>query len=394
MRIWSKNTARAALVAAGCMALGAGFLPAASASAHGGGMKSNGMFSVLGGNQVAAPISVPVDVSGNSIAAIGAAQAASKGGSKVVNRGVGGGGMETSGMFSILGGNQLFAPISVPVDVCGNAIAIVGLSKAQCKGGASVVNGGGHHHKGKHHHKGGTYGRSSARDAGFGGGFPDMGRSWNDVGRGWKDDAFMKTSGMFSILGGNQIYAPISAPINVCGNAVAVVGLAKAWCQGGAKVVNKGGRGGPKMKTSGMFSIGGGNQVFLPVSVPINVCGNSVAVVGLAQAFCKGGASVVNGGHDPKEPVKHAPKWPHKKPHKKHKPRKHRPASGHHKLPSTSRSTTPRPAVRPGLPVVGDLMRAAPSKAGPQAALQRGIAQGLAQGLRGLPIGVNAPVAR
>ncbi|MFD0539624.1 chaplin family protein [Actinomadura luteofluorescens] len=32
----------------------------------------------------------------------------------------------------------MFAPISIPVNVCGNAIAVAGLSRAQCKGGASV----------------------------------------------------------------------------------------------------------------------------------------------------------------------------------------------------------------------------------------------------------------
>ncbi|MFG2087934.1 MULTISPECIES: chaplin family protein [unclassified Spirillospora] len=45
---------------------------------------------------------------------------------------------ETSGNGSILGGNQIIAPISVPVNVCGNAVAVIGLASAQCKGGASV----------------------------------------------------------------------------------------------------------------------------------------------------------------------------------------------------------------------------------------------------------------
>ncbi|MEV5828784.1 chaplin family protein [Spirillospora sp. NPDC052242] len=45
-----------------------------------------------------------------------------------------------------------------------------------------------------------------------------------------------KTSGNFSILGGNQVFAPISVPVNVCGNAVAVVGIAGAGCKGGAEV--------------------------------------------------------------------------------------------------------------------------------------------------------------
>jgi small secreted domain DUF320 len=45
------------------------------------------------------------------------------------------------------------------------------------------------------------------------------------------------TSGDHSLLGGNQVIAPISIPINICGNAVAVLGRAGAGCVGGAKVV-------------------------------------------------------------------------------------------------------------------------------------------------------------
>ncbi|MEV0586915.1 chaplin family protein [Nonomuraea sp. NPDC050310] len=42
------------------------------------------------------------------------------------------------------------------------------------------------------------------------------------------------TSGDSGILSGNQIFAPITAPINVCGNAVGLFGVAIAGCQGGA----------------------------------------------------------------------------------------------------------------------------------------------------------------
>ncbi|TMR03083.1 DUF320 domain-containing protein [Actinomadura soli] len=47
-------------------------------------------------------------------------------------------------------------------------------------------------------------------------------------------------------------------------------------------------------KTSGNFSILGGTQVIAPISIPVNVCGNAIAVIGHAQAGCKGGASVKN----------------------------------------------------------------------------------------------------
>jgi small secreted domain DUF320 len=47
--------------------------------------------------------------------------------------------------------------------------------------------------------------------------------------------------------------------------------------------------------TSGSHSVLGGNQVVVPISIPINVCGNAVAVVGIAGAGCKGGAAVGTG---------------------------------------------------------------------------------------------------
>ena len=83
------------------------------------------------------------------------------------------------------------------------------------------------------------------------------------------------TSGNNSIGGGNQVSIPISIPVNVCGNAVALLGGSFAFCEGGASV-SHGSGGGASSTTSGNQSILGGNQVKAPVSVPVNVCGNAV----------------------------------------------------------------------------------------------------------------------
>jgi hypothetical protein len=58
-------------------------------------------------------------------------------------------GIDTNGDGGILSGNQILVPVSIPVDVCGNAIAIIGRSRAQCRGGASVGSMQPHH--GYHH---------------------------------------------------------------------------------------------------------------------------------------------------------------------------------------------------------------------------------------------------
>jgi len=51
--------------------------------------------------------------------------------------------IHTSGAGGVLSGNQVVAPISIPISVCGNAVAVLGIAGAGCKGGASV---GGHGH--------------------------------------------------------------------------------------------------------------------------------------------------------------------------------------------------------------------------------------------------------
>lgn len=45
------------------------------------------------------------------------------------------------------------------------------------------------------------------------------------------------TSANGSVLSGNQVIIPITAPVNVCGNAIAILGVAKAGCEGGASVL-------------------------------------------------------------------------------------------------------------------------------------------------------------
>ena len=268
MRMWAKSTSRAALVAAGALAMGAAFGSTANAGAFtGGGYDHDG---------------------------------------KVT--------MTSSDNFGVLNGTQVYAPISIPIDVCGNAIAVAGLSRAQCEGGAKVSS----HRDGHAAHHG--YRTPGAWDDGGYGGHGGHGK-----------DVEMTSSGNFGVLNGTQVYAPISVPVNVCGNSVAALGLAQAQCKGGAAVKRSTDRK-VDMTSSGNFGILNGTQAYLPISIPVNVCGNAVGVLGLAQAQCKGGATVGDDGHHDMPPTLRTPK--HKKPYK---PSKHRPAAKHTKLPSTLR---------------------------------------------------------
>lgn len=240
MRTWAKGTSRAAVLAAGLVVLGVGAVPA---NAFADTTDGNG--SVLGGNQLNAPVTAPVDVSGNGASILGESFAASGGGAKV--RRPGGAGQQTSGAFGVGSGNQVNAPVAVPVNVCGNGAAVIGKAVAGCQGGAKVADGGG--------------------------------------GDG------QTTDGTGGVASGNQVNAPVSVPVNVCGNAVAIIGAAGAGCEGGSVV--KGGAG-TGQSTSGVFGVGSGNQLNAPVSLPVNVCGNAA---GAAFAACEGGASTGDGGY-------------------------------------------------------------------------------------------------
>ncbi|MEO5873628.1 MAG: chaplin family protein, partial [Streptosporangiaceae bacterium] len=92
MRMWAKG-GRAVMITASFVALGASCVFPGTSFAD----TTNGDHSVLGGNQVEAPISAPVDVSGNALAIFGTADATSQGGTKVVNKSGGGKGNKTSG---------------------------------------------------------------------------------------------------------------------------------------------------------------------------------------------------------------------------------------------------------------------------------------------------------
>jgi ChpA-C len=152
-------------------------------------------------------------------------------------------GPTTSGNGAVASGNQVIIPITIPINVCGNAVALLGASTAVCDGGASVT--------------------------------------------GTSSTGSQHTSGTGSVLSGNQVTAPIKAPVDMCGNAV----NGKAHCVGGATVRGAGTNAGRPV-TSGNGSVASGNQVVAPITAPVNVCGNSVAVLGVAGAGCEGGASV------------------------------------------------------------------------------------------------------
>ncbi len=119
MRPWASWTTKTALLAAGFAAAGGGL--SGVALAGDGGSSTSGHAPVLSGDQLIAPVAAVLP-------AAGAAQTpASDPGS---------GNVAGSGNVSAGGGNTVSLPVSLPVDVCGNAAAVLGDSTAGCAGGA------------------------------------------------------------------------------------------------------------------------------------------------------------------------------------------------------------------------------------------------------------------
>jgi LPXTG-motif cell wall-anchored protein len=84
-----------------------------------------------------------------------------------------------------------------------------------------------------------------------------------------------------SLASGNLVQVPVSAPVNLCGDVAAVASAGST--AGGILCTNKG-PGGTFAEANGATSdapgIANGNVVQVPVNVPVNVCGDAVSVAG------------------------------------------------------------------------------------------------------------------
>nr|WP_093801617.1 chaplin [Streptomyces sp. Wb2n-11] len=100
------------------------------------------------------------------------------------------------------------------------------------------------------------------------------------------------TSDSPGVLSGNSVQAPVNAPINVCGNTVNVIGVLNPAVGNRCANDSKGSKPGKNHDGGGAAAeghasnspgVGSGNHVQVPVDAPVNVCGNSVTVGGLAN---------------------------------------------------------------------------------------------------------------
>jgi hypothetical protein len=247
---WARKTAQTGFIAAGAVLVaGAG-----TAQAWGPDVTSQDNVGAISGNQVVAPIQAPINICGVAAAVLGTADAGCEGGSSAEFNGAGD--LTTQNNTGLGNGNQAYAPVQVPTEVSGIAAAVGGVANAWSTGGS----------------------HASIAESGRQGGSDTI--SQRNIGA----------------LSGNQLLAPVQAPINACGNAIAVGGASGAGCEGGADAEYSGAG---DLTTQDNIGLGNGNQLFAPIQAPVNVCGNAVAVLGQASASCEGGSDAeVPGGHD------------------------------------------------------------------------------------------------
>ncbi|MBV1853412.1 chaplin family protein [Catellatospora tritici] len=160
-------------------------------------------------------------------------------------------------------------------------------------------------------------------------------------------EASVISAGNTGILNGTQVFAPIQAPINLCGVAVGVAGDALAGCEGGSAAELEGVYDAHLIST-GNHGILNGTQVFAPIQAPINVCGVAAGVLGSAVAFCEGGASAEQPGHHP-TPGHYPTPRPRPRPDQGHG---HNCGCGHHDHDGYGGRES---APTEGLPLVGNL---------------------------------------
>ncbi|WP_026126363.1 chaplin family protein [Nocardiopsis gilva] len=233
--------------------LTAGLVVAAPVPAF-AGPETSGSGGVASGNQVSVPADVEAKICGNSVAALGISKAKCKEVAKVLYASSDEGGAKTDGSGGIGSGNQIIMPVDAAVEVCGNSAAVAGVSKAKC---VKVVKGV----------------ASSSKNEGA------------------------ETDGSGGIGSGNQIIIPVDVAVEVCGNSVAVGGASKADCTKVVKAMssssdNEG------AETDGSGGIASGNQVIVPADVAVEICGNAVSAVGVAKADCIKKISDGKGGDD------------------------------------------------------------------------------------------------
>ncbi|MFF0012221.1 chaplin [Streptomyces sp. NPDC005374] len=147
---------------------------------------------------------------------------AAAGGAAHADSGASGSSVNSPGVLS---GNTVSAPVHAPVNACGNTVDVVGvLNPAMGNSCANKSGGSGSH--GGYGDSGGS-GGSAGHGSHGGHGSQGHGGHGGHGGSGGSGGAHAggHTGGSPGVGSGNHVEVPIDAPVNVCGNSVDVVGI-------------------------------------------------------------------------------------------------------------------------------------------------------------------------
>ncbi|MEU6368269.1 chaplin [Streptomyces sp. NPDC046931] len=152
-----------------------------------------------------------------------------------------------NGSPGVASGNNVQAPVHVPVNICGNTVNVIAALNPAF-GNACA------------HASGGQTSSTGAHATGTAADSP-------------------------GVASGNNVQAPVHVPVNACGNGINVAALLNT-----ASGNSCGNTSGGQASSTGAHATGtatgspgvaSGNNVQAPVHVPVNACGNGINVVGL-----------------------------------------------------------------------------------------------------------------
>ncbi|HLU43657.1 MAG TPA: chaplin family protein [Natronosporangium sp.] len=238
MNSWLRHSVNVGALAAGALLVTGGAAQAEPA------MISTGNSGTASGVQAYLPIQAPLNLCGNAIAVAGSAVAGCEGGAAAIDKEwsyshyrESAPTMISAGNDGVASGLQAYAPIQLPVNICGNAISVLGTAAAGCDGGAVAERERDQRppKRDKKHKKKPRYYYESSEADRQAYGQPEGRRGGGHA----ADDLRLISVGNQGALSGTQVYAPIQLPVNICGNAIAVLGNAFAGCDGGAAAISQ-----------------------------------------------------------------------------------------------------------------------------------------------------------
>lgn len=238
------------------------------------------------GNAVEIEHAAPVQVTGNAVSIAGAATSFNDAGQSATT----GGDTTTTGAGHTLAGNVLAEQGATPVQVDGNAVAGGGNARTFSTTHSAAASRGTVHTSGAHGAGSGNVGAvpvalpvevTDQAVSGIGNA-DSAGRNTVTAQGGDRDrhgTGYVLTNGDPSALSGNAVVPAVANPAELTCNAASAIGNSDAECA----TTNTDTAGGP-VHTTGVGSTGSGNLALVPVSEPAEVFGNGVSAAGTANS--------------------------------------------------------------------------------------------------------------